>query len=158
MFEVDFYKVGNLIMHPLLRTLFNLRFLNVLLDDLVSVYNTFKTMRTKQLYILSHNGQVCYMQGALNDAFDIAERRIYIRDAGGVQIGLIHTDEDQEPEVLQDDTGGAMIIHNDSAYDGGAYDFIVVLPFELTQSKMYELRALVDLYKLTGKRYDVITE
>jgi len=156
MFEVDFYKVGNLLMHPALRTMFNLRFLNVLIDDVVHVYDKFAALRKKYLTVMGHTGQVCYLEGALNDAFDIDQRRIYIQDAGGSQIELVHTDDDQEPLVLQDDTGGAMVIHSDSAYDGGEYDFVVVLPYALTASKMYELKELINLYKLAGKRYDVV--
>lgn len=156
MFEVDFIRVGNLLMHPFMRTLFNLSYLNVLLSELIAVYDVFKRMRDYNIYVLSHNAQVCYMTAALNDAFDIADRQIYIRDAGGVQIELVHADDDQEPVVLQSDTGGAMLIQSDSGYNGGAYDFIVVMPYRLTKSKMYELRALVDLYKIEGKRYDVI--
>jgi hypothetical protein len=143
-------------MPPELRTAFNLNFLNALLFPFKELNNTFKSFRDENIYKLNHTGQVCYLKGALNDSFDVDQRRIRIEDAGGEDVTLLSLDNDQQPLIIDDDATGAFIVHNDSAYNGGSWDFIVVIPYAFSSSEVYRLIALVDYYKLAGKRYDII--
>ncbi|MBE9468965.1 MAG: hypothetical protein IMY72_11700 [Bacteroidetes bacterium] len=156
MFEVNWSTVINWLMHPLMRTAFNLNFLNALLMPFKDVYNAFKLFRDTNIYKLSHTGQVCYLEGALNDAFDTDLRRLRIEDAGSDEIILLSLDTDETPLMVDDDITGAILIHNDSAYFNSDYDFIVIIPYAFSSSELYRLKALVDYYKLAGKRYDVI--
>jgi len=156
MFGVDFNTVVVWLVPKVLRTGFNVNWLKALVSPIVTVYNRFTTYRTNNLYKLGHNGQVCYLEGALNDSFDPSLRRIFISDAGGDVISLIHRDSDVNALVLHDDSPGTFIMHNDSAYFGGSYDFIVNIPYLFSQADLYRLHALVNYYKLAGKRYDVI--
>ncbi len=155
MFGINFNNVVVWLIPKVLRTSFNVAWLKALVVPVVTVYNQLLTFKDEVLYKLSHNGQVCHLQGALNDTFDISLRRIYISDAGGDVVTLIHRDTDEKVLVLQDDTA-PFTIHNDSAYFGGSYDFIVNIPYQFSEADMYRLRALVDYYKLAGKRYDVV--
>ena len=54
--------------------------LNRLLQEL-------RTLREETSYRVNHNGQVCKLRGALNDAFDAKERRIKVEDedSGGTE-------------------------------------------------------------------------
>ncbi len=156
MFGINFNTVVVWLIPKVLRTAFNVAWLKALVVPVVSLYNQLLTYKTDVLYKLSHNGQLCYLEGALNDTFDTALRRVYISDAGGDVITLIHRDSDGDPLLLDDDVTGAFIIHNDSAYFGGSYDFIVNIPYQFSEADIYRLRALVDYYKLAGKRYDVV--
>ena len=157
MFDVNWSTVINWLMHPELRTAFNINFLNALLTPFNALYNTFKSYRDDNIYKLNHNGQVCYLEGALNDAFDIDLRRMTITDAGGLDVTLLATDADADQFIiLDDDATGAFILSNDSGYNDGEWDFIVTIPYLFSSSEKFRLRALVDFYKLAGKRYDVI--
>ena len=156
MFGINFNTVVVWLMPKVFRTVFNTNWLKALVKPIITLYNKFIGKRSDNLYKLEHNGQVCYLEAALNDAFDIALRRIYISDAGGDVVKLIHRDTDETILIVGDDTQGAFIVHNDSAYFGGSYDFIVNIPYQFSEADMYRLRALVDYYKLAGKRYDVV--
>ncbi|MBS2100718.1 hypothetical protein [Carboxylicivirga linearis] len=156
MFGIDFNNVVIWLIPKVLRKAFNIAWLKALVTPIISLYNQFTSYKADILYKLDHNGQVCYLEGALNDAFDTDERRIYISDAGGDTITLIHRDSDNDPLVLDADDYSAFIMHNDSAYFGGSYDFIVNIPYQFSDASLYRLRALVDYYKLAGKRYDVV--
>lgn len=156
MFDLDFNKVVVWLLPRMVRTVFNVAWLKALVQPVVTLYNTFLTYRNDTQYKLNHNGQVCYLEAALNDTFDTAERRIYLTDAGGDVITLINRDTDGDPLIINDDPNGGIIIHNDSAYFGGSYDFIVNIPYQFSEADIYQLRALVNYYKLAGKRYDVV--
>lgn len=55
--------------------------LRALVEGSVGVlYLRFRANRAANLYDLGHNGQVCYMEALLNDAFDNTLRRIFISD------------------------------------------------------------------------------
>jgi hypothetical protein len=157
MFGINFDSVVVWLIPKVLRTGFNVAWLKALVAPVVTLYNELLSYREDVLYKLSHNGQVCYLEGALNDAFDIVLRRIYISDAGGAVVTLINRDTDDNLTFInRDSDGDALLIHNDSAYFGGSYDFIVNIPYQFTEAEMYRLKALVDYYKLAGKRFDVV--
>ncbi len=159
MFDLDFNKVVVWLLPRMVRTVFNVAWLKALVQPVVLIYtglNGFLSYRNNIQYKLNHNGQVCYLEAALNDTFDTAERRIYLTDAGGDVITLINRDTDGNALIINDDPNGGIIIHNDSAYFGGSYDFIVNIPYQFSEADIYQLRALVNFYKLAGKRYDVI--
>lgn len=156
MFDIDFNNVVVWLTHRRVLTVFNVAWLKALISPIADLYNEFKAYREDILYKLNHNSQVCYIEAALNDAFDIVERRIYTSDAGGEMVTLINRDTDGDALIIDDDANGGIIIHNDSAYFGGSYDFIVNIPYQFTDAEMYRLKALVDYYKLAGKRFDVV--
>lgn len=156
MFDLDLYKAVLWLIPSRLRTTFNVAWLKALISPLVTQYNSFITYRTEIQYKLNHNGQVCYLEAVLNDTFDVDERRIYLEDAGGESVTLLQRDTDLEPVILNDDDTGAVIIHNDSAYNGGDYNGIVYIPYQFTDAELYRLRALVDSYRLATIKYDVV--
>jgi hypothetical protein len=157
MFEVNWSIVVNYLLPPLLRRSKISAYLNALLAPFKELNNTFNLWRADNLYKIRHSGQVCRLTAAINDAFDPDSRRFYITDSGGYQVILINADEDGYPIYLFDDfQGSAEIIHNDSAYEGGEFDFVVFTPFNLSMPDYYRLKALLDFYKLAGKRYDIV--
>lgn len=156
MFEVNWSTVINWLMHPLMRTEFNLNFLNALLWPFKQLYNTFKTFRDDNLYTLDHSGQICYLQGALNDTFDIDLRRIFITDAGGIEVQLLYPDADLKEIIVQPDPDDSLLVYPDSFYNDGEYDFIVNVPFALSEAQVFQMKSLLDKYKLASKRYDII--
>ncbi len=159
MFDLDINKAILWLIPSRLRTTFNVAWLKALASPLITQYNSLITYRTAVQYKLNHNSQVCYLEAVLNDTFDVDERRIYIGDAGGESVTLLQRDTDLEPVILNDDESeDVLIIHNDSAYDGGNYDFIVYIPYTFSDAELYRLKALVNYYKLAGKRFDVVEQ
>lgn len=116
--------------------------LNKLLDD-------FKAHRERDLYNLTHNSQVCYLCKALNDEFDSQLRRIKIEDGTRNIRRYIYQRNVNRPLYL-----GRMFLYLRGNYIDGGVDFVVVLPRDLEYDK-YKLEALVNFYKLAGKRWTI---
>nr|DAM93087.1 MAG TPA: hypothetical protein [Caudoviricetes sp.] len=116
--------------------------LNKLLDD-------FKVHRERDLYNLTHNSQVCYLRKALNDEFDPQLRRIKIEDGTRNIRRYIYQRNVNRPLYL-----GRMFLYLRGNYIDGGVDFVVVLPRDLEYDK-YKLEALVNFYKLAGKRWTI---
>lgn len=108
--------------------------------------------RRGNIYNLAHNSQKCYLRGALNDRFDNQLRRIRIDDGNAFKRKYIYTDAEEKPKFL-----GTMFLYDDSDYADTGVDFIVVVPAGLMYS-IYEMKALIDFYRLASKRYKIITE
>ena len=116
--------------------------LNKLLDD-------FKGHRERDLYNHTHNSQVCYLRKALNDEFDPQLRRIKIEDGTRNIRRYIYQRNVNRPLYL-----GRMFLYLRGNYIDGGVDFVVVLPRGLEYDK-YKLEALVNFYKLAGKRWTI---
>ena len=116
---------------------------------LVAWLRTLATPLHKLLYDLAHNSQVCYLRKALNDEFDDEQRRIRIEDGKQKQRLYIYPRSANKPLYL-----GKLFLYQRGDYIDGGVDFIVVLPKDLTYDK-YKLEALVNLYKLAGKRWQI---
>ncbi|XTB52982.1 hypothetical protein LDK11_12330 [Fusobacterium nucleatum] len=116
--------------------------LNKLLDD-------FKVHRERDLYNLAHNSQVCYLRKALNDEFDPQLRRIKIEDGRQNQRLYIYPRSANRPLYI-----GKVFLYQRGSYIDGGVDFVVVLPHGLEYDR-YKLEALVNFYKLAGKRWTI---
>lgn len=139
-----------------LRTDSVLAMFSTLINGAVYVYDQLTIYDADVRYKLAHTSQVCSIEGVLNDTFDPIERRIYLQDAGGSIVTILNRDTDEPPYIVLDkDAYTALVIHKDSSYDGGTYDFVVVTPYTLTEADKYRLKAMVNFYKLAGKRYDI---
>ena len=108
--------------------------------------------RDEMIYRLTHNGQVCHLRAVLNDEFDPTLRRIEIYDVDSKQAATIyHRGSDSTFYVSNEPYRLAR-----RGFGGAAgYDFGIAMPFALSSSEMAQLRALVDTYKLSSKRYVV---
>lgn len=157
MYSVDWSNVLRGACPPRLFKKTIVAWLSVLIGPVQMLHARFMDYTVDINYKLTHSGQVCYLEGALNDEFDPVLRRLYVADAGGSVIVPLQRDSDNDPVVLGPDSGGPYImLQPDSGYSGGNFDFIVVIPYAFSQADRYRLRSLVDYYKLAGKRYDII--
>ena len=123
--------------------------LRALATPLHKLLYDFQQARTADLYNLAHNSQVCYLRKALNDEFDSEQRRIRIEDGKQKQRLYIYPRSANKPLYL-----GRVFLYQRGDYIDGGVDFIVVLPKDLTYDK-YKLEALVNFYKLAGKRWQI---
>jgi hypothetical protein len=150
-FNTDFKKLTVLHLPTFLRTSVMISWVQSLSAPLVNLHYDFSMNRKNNLYNLAHNGQVCKLRAVLNDRFDASLRRIYIDDGNKYQRQYIYTDGEQKPKYL-----GTIYLYNDSEYDDSGVDFTVWIPGDL-QYNDYEIRALINFYKLASKRYKIKT-
>ena len=110
--------------------------------------------RTSQdnLYNLAHNSQVCYLRKALNDEFDKVKRDINIEDGKQNARLYIYPRSTNKPLYL-----GKVYLYQRGSYIDGGVDFVVVLQRDL-EYDFYKLEALVNFYKLAGKRWTIETK
>ena len=82
-FKLDIPKFTTSLIPIDLRKVKLVGLVQALVAPLVEINDTWRRMRSDNLYKLEHTGQVCYLRGALNDRFDPSERRITIDGTGG---------------------------------------------------------------------------
>lgn len=148
-FNLNINRLTELLTPTFLRKEKFLAWLRVLHFPLIEIVDKFNFNRNENLYNLAHNGQVCYLRGALNDRFDPSGRRIKIADGNRYQRQYIYTRGEQKPKYL-----GKIYLYDRADYGDTGVDFIVLIPRGLIYNE-YEMKALVDFYKLASKRYKI---
>jgi len=129
-------------------------YVNSLIAPIKVLYSDFKDKRLRDYYKLTHNGQVCYLEAALNDSFDDVHRRIYIKDGNKFTRFYIFTPGELKPKYL-----GTQYIHPVSDFADSGIDFIVVVPLELKPLiNSYAINSIINYYRLASKRYSVSYE
>ena len=133
------------------------------LDWLWSLTINFQSIRIRFLdfvsakrYDLSRTAQVIMLEDLLNNEFDNVNRQIYIGDANLLAYTFLYMYQENQPSTaFYMDTeippGVAQPLYLNEEYDQG-YDFIVYVPTGLLYDQQ-KLKALVNKYKLAGKRY-----
>jgi hypothetical protein len=154
-YNIDYNTLIKWLVPPVLRNEFMLNWIKALISPLISTYLSFIRYYNDISYKLSITPQVCYLQKILNDTFDNELRRIYITDPENYIVTLIHTDDAQNPLITHLDSSleEIPIIHDDSAYESSGNDFNVIIPFVLSQIQEYQLKTILNTYKLPSKRY-----
>ena len=149
MYNLNIDKLLVLLTPTFLRKPKLVAWLRMLATPLHKVLYEFQRACQADLYNLAHNSQVCYLRKALNDEFDDEQRRIRIEDGRQKQRLYIYPRSANKPLYL-----GEIFLYQRGDYIDGGVDFIVVLPKDLTYDK-YKLEALVNFYKLAGKRWTI---
>lgn len=148
-FNLDIPKLTSLLTPTFLRREKLSAWLRALHYPLIKVADDFNVNRNANLYNLAHNGQVCYLLAALNDKFDISQRRIKITDGNRFQRQYIYTRGEQKPKFLS-----RIYLYERADYGDTGVDFIVLVPRGL-QYNEFEMKYLIDFYKLASKRYKI---
>ncbi len=121
---------------------------------LLSIYDTWHNKRLQDLYKIAHTGQVYSLRKALNDRFDLQDRRIEILDGNQIPRQYIYTSVEQKPRFLS----VPMYIYSRTDYADTGVDFVVIVPEAIVAAHPFELPALIDFYKQDVKRYKIISE
>ena len=103
-----------------------------------------RAYRSATGYRLRHNGQVCKLRGVLNDELDPAS----------VEASTLWRREMGRWVTVPQRGSGAVGIYREGFAGTGGYDFWVLVPAELQRAEP-RLRAIVNMYKLAGKRYAI---
>ena len=150
-YKIDFKKFAILMLPIRLRQPAMVAWVQALLSPLTDLHYRFKEKRERDWFILNHNGQVCYLRGALNAEFDPDEKRIEIVDGIIHEQQYIYTRPEEKPKYL-----GTMYLHDRETYAQEGPDFIVLVPADL-EFDNYQMRAMIDQYRLATKTYKIET-
>lgn len=127
------------------------------------LHSSLLSFMAAKLYRLSHNGQVCYLEKVLNDAFDPTLKRIWIGNFEGAERIYFWPEVDRRDV----DFSTVQFFWADIDYADSGIDFTVHLPaftqprslnIITTPSQLAYLKALTDEYKLAGKRYNIVRD
>jgi len=136
-----------------------LAWLQALVGPVGYLYGLFTANRANNLYWLSHSGQVCYIEAALNDVFDPDGRSIYITDPAYADPVYIYRRIEEKPvyvskrsESGSTDYESPQWLYRRSETYAFGYQFIVNVPSD-GEWEEHHLRAIVDKYRLPGKGY-----
>lgn len=153
-YDIDIYRWAWLLLPPVLRRTRIYALLCVLLLPLHRMLNAFRAYRESAIRRVNVNGQVIYIEKALNDAFSPEERGIYI------------TDTPDDAALLYPEAEHTLVIHEagaaETAYvkaeDDAKYtaDYVVNVPFSLAL-RLEEIRAVVEYNKPAGRSYEIKT-
>lgn len=117
-----------------------------------------QTLADNTLYQMQHDSRVIYLEKLLNEYLGIstynpnshiATRQVYIEDAPQALKNYIYQTEENKSVYL-----GTVYLDREVAQD--QYQFIIKIPASIIFNDT-RLRALVDFYKLSGKKYLIET-
>ncbi|MGV4530514.1 hypothetical protein [Ornithobacterium rhinotracheale] len=151
-YNLDIEKLSLLLTPTFLRKARMCAWLFTLLSPLKNLHYAFTIKRKTDIQTLGYNGQKCYLRKALNDAFDIQQRRIEIVEGNKFSRQYIYTRGEQKPRFL-----GTMYLRDRADYADTGVDFLVLIPKEL-EGKKVEINALVNYYKLASKIFKIYTK
>lgn len=155
-YKIDYKRLVQLLLPTFLRKKVLVTWLEVLTTPLTRLHTSFMNFRIDALYKLNHNGQVCYLQAVLNDAFDFTDRRIYISDATIIEwTRFLWLESEDKPILLE--TSEVFILNSERFIGADSIDFVVNVPriAKLSMDEYNRMHALLRYYKLASKRYTI---
>ena len=155
--NINYKKVAVELTPAMLRQAVFLALLKSGISQIAYLQTQLIQFRTSTNYRLFHNGQVCYLRAVLNDQFDPIDRLIEIVDAESKAAGMIPR---REFEILVPNRYTPVLIVSARGYGGASgFDFVVRVPNYIytNPTTMLQLKAVVNIYKLASKQFDVTT-
>lgn len=149
-YNVDWNRLVVLLLPTALRKARIIGYLQAMIFPVSQLHYQWKQKQYEHYYKLYHNGQVCKLRRALNDELDVSLRRIYIGDGNSFPRKYIYTRAESKPVFI-----GKMFIYQNDEYTNTGADFTVYVPAEIVNTKIHELKALIEFYKLASKRYKI---
>lgn len=154
MFEIDFKRLMILMLPAWLRKPMIFGLLRAGTSAIETLYGCFKKMRMEHVVRLTHNGQVCYLRGVLKyyfgDGFEVGSVEydgewLYAVTESSVHIPVTISEKEKDVPVLS----------SEQMMNMAQNEFIVFVPSKYW-SRLQEIEALVDRYKLPSKKAQYI--
>lgn len=154
-YKVDYLKLVRWLLPPRMVKPKLIALLEALVVPLLQVWAWLNVFRNNSVYALKHNSQVVYMQKVLNDRFDQDLKRIKITDGKLYNQVYIYATSAGLPFWLDKTAPQSLLA--EVKYKEGHFDFVVLQNgVHVSKTEMFELKALVDKYKLAGKSYKIV--
>lgn len=152
-YDIDYKKLALLLMPVRLRRPRLASLVYVTVSQVQRTARLFGSFRADTDYRLAHNGQICRLRAVLNDKYDPVRRRILIEDIASLPESLLHL-RSSGLFLVAPSRPGAITLSRRGFGSFSTYDFTVVLPAAMRGDiNEDQLRAVVDTYRLAGKRY-----
>lgn len=125
----------------------------VLLYPVRNLHNRFTSFRNEKLVDLSYNSQYPNLQRLLNDKFDM-QRRIKVYDSQSNKPVILYPQD--HVHSFDDPVITPLVVHNSFAYYFNG--FTVELPgiFQYNINKINQIIKIINTYKFSGTKYQII--
>ena len=151
-YDFDIYRWAWLLLPPVLRRTRLYALLCVLLLPLHLMLQTFRAYRESAMRRINVNGQVIYIEKALNDAFSPVDREIYITDTPD-DTARVYPQPEYTLSVYEAGAEGVAYIKagGEAKYTA---DYVVNVPLSL-EMKAEDIRVIVEYNKPAGRSYEI---
>lgn len=158
LFEIDYLRLARLLVWPHLRQIKHVRWVQGLSNPVNLLYQLFRKNRDANIYRLKITPQVCYLERLLNDRYDIAARRIRIKDSVTFDPLYIFLEQENKPVFIYTEAEQQPeFIYTEAEISIDPVDFVVVVPMDIFFQEA-EMRGVLDVYRLSGKTYSIIKQ
>lgn len=166
-YRIDFIKLAMQLLPPILRSRFLMSLICVMIIPLRYVYNRFRTLKDSVDNRLNITGNVQYLEKALNDAFFLGDRQIYIETAEEEKGSVFHFEKERQKAKYFYMAGmGAGVTMQNKDESILQLNFIVKVPtFLCTHLDKSEdkyngknlavIKKILDIYKPAGRTFGI---
>lgn len=150
-YKIDIFKFAFLLLPPPLRKKKMFAFLKVLTLPISYLHDELMKYRDLCDSRLSVNGQVIYIEKALNDYFLLQNKDIYISDIEGIIRSAYLRNESPSNYFYNEGSNKHTYLHNGA---NGHLKFIVNVPSYL-EDRIEEIKNIVEYNKPAGRVYTI---
>lgn len=148
-YRVDFYRIALHLLPTFLRRTLLFALTKVILTGLVDISRSFRTFCITTRQRLQVNGQVIYIEKALNDYFLLTDNEIFITDLQNFR-HTVYIRNNEPATYFSNDLTKPLYIEN--ADINSQMKFIVNVPSFL-DGRTEEIKTIVDFNKPAGREY-----
>jgi hypothetical protein len=144
------WMVPNIMRFPILKA-----FLSAGVAAIKQIHSQLLERKNFIAYWLEIDSQVWRMEKALNDKYDVADRRIKIVDAPEYLPTPFYRPAENKPvKLYRKSEHNELVLHNKSETAAFSADFIVKIPV-FVYFDMVEIRSFIDTFKTPSKTYKI---
>jgi hypothetical protein len=159
-YDINFASLARLLLPTVMRLSVRMgNFLRAIVKPLQTLNAQFNLIRTRTDYQVLFDSRIIYLEKLLNDFFDNLLRRIYIGDGALVpRPDFIYNIVENRPPIFiyNLSEGQPPTYMRNQAESINSLDFIVYVPTAiLTPQSEQQIRAWVNQYRISGKRFQV---
>lgn len=151
-YKIDINRFGVMLLPSALRRSRMYAFLKVLFcwfEKLQSEFNEYREDASKRLGL---NGQVIYIEKALNDYFGFESKEIYISDVPSIQ-RTFYVPNDRDTVHIYD-RNSLKVVYLPNGSENAQLKFIVNVP-SILEDRIEDLRNIIDFNKPAGRIYTI---
>lgn len=165
MYNTLFDSIVNSNLRADFKNIRTLAFIKCLLKPIYELSVIFSVYKTSTLDLISHNGQIIYMEHKLNQLYNAGQPGIVIVDTANISYIYVANKSEGAPIYVDNkdlqETSDIIYIGNKAEY-AAAYDFIVKVPAALyltlqanNSLGLNNMKSVINYYKIAGKRYNI---
>lgn len=156
LFQIDFDVLVLQLLPSFLRQKRLFALARAMVAPIGTLYERFMRSRDEHNYALTHNGQVCYLRAALNDAFGTTHFDIFDFDDDRGE-WLYAKSEDLPEQLYVAEEGGKAgvpipILSDEARLNLQMNYFVVQVPHHIYATQLDRVRMIVEQYKILSKQ------